>query len=101
MNTSDLFNAPKNLLDGKYRITKKTQTVFFGEYYEAVNIKNENVYRVCFINKKNIDKYSVIKFHNSLNKIINAKIPSIVPIVSTGELLNYIYVITEYPEGMV
>jgi AraC-like DNA-binding protein/serine/threonine protein kinase len=36
-----------------------------------------------------------------LNKIINAKIPSIVPIVSTGELLNYIYVITEYPEGIV
>jgi hypothetical protein len=39
MKTSDFLNAPKNLLDGKYKITKKLKTVFFGEYYEAVNIK--------------------------------------------------------------
>jgi len=101
MNTSDFLNAPKNLLDGKYKITKKSKAVFFGEYYEAVNIKNDKTYRVCFINKKNIDKYSVIKFHNSVNKIMDVKISSIVPIISIGELLNYIYVITEYPEGMV
>ena len=101
MKTSDFLNAPKNLLDGKYKITKKSKAVFFGEYYEAVNIKNDKTYRVCFINKKNIDKYSVIKFHNSVNKIMNVKISSIVPIISIGELLNYIYVVTEYPEGMV